>query len=231
MKKLSIRVDDFPGTKPAEFDKHNLESFKEFHMLMMGFFPEYILGVIPRYVGAAELSWLGKRKVDLALHGIDHDERPLNMNEFERFISWGLEEREEAIEKALYRELERFAEMSGQRPMTYIPPHNVIDSATIRSLGALGFRKVMAGPGVERLMTPEAACRLCDENRMEFVYSSSPLEYGRSDELLTRGSVEHISWKLKTEDVCLTLHFPWEVNIGLVHLERYLTILKKYVEN
>ena len=44
-----IRVDDFPGTKPAEFDRHNLESFKRFHHYLTSY--DDFRYVLPKYCG------------------------------------------------------------------------------------------------------------------------------------------------------------------------------------
>ena len=44
---MLIRVDDYPGTKKEEFDKHNLKNFKKFDKIFKERDLTYVLGVIP----------------------------------------------------------------------------------------------------------------------------------------------------------------------------------------
>jgi peptidoglycan/xylan/chitin deacetylase (PgdA/CDA1 family) len=229
--KLSIRIDDYPGTKPAEFLEHNLRSFQKFDDVLCACVPAGVpvtLGVIPRYVGLEDLRELSQLNYELAIHGVDHDERPDRLDEFGpvgyRFFS--LEE----VIRSLRREQDRFEEMTGRRPTTYIPPHNVINNQTLIALHDLGFKRVMGGPGSEHCMPIEQLRNKCKWWELELVESQPPFHYGRSDELLQRGSIERIAEDLRTKDVCLTLHFPWETNIGLEYLRSYLNKLDEAID-
>lgn len=229
MGKLSLRIDDYPGTKPAEFVKHNFQSFREFHQILAERDLPYVLGVIPRYVGLEDLRQLALLSPtnscpELAIHGVDHDERYLNEFEWRR----DRVTTKDAIKISLERELERFQEMALVRPTTYIPPHNVIDNQTLYALFELGFRRLMVGPGVESSFPDIQVLRTrCKFYELELVESYSPLHYGRSDELFAEGSIQEIVNDLKTKDVCLTLHWTWECNIGFDHLRLYLDRLRE----
>ena len=69
---LTLRVDDFPGTKPEEFWKHNLDNFKHFDALLEKHnVQEYTLGVIPKHTTPEHIDWLAENpRVRVALHGI-----------------------------------------------------------------------------------------------------------------------------------------------------------------
>jgi hypothetical protein len=63
---------------------------------------------------------------------------------------------------------------------------------------------------------------------MKVYHSAHPLWYGRSDELLNRDKAHiHIKESFDTADFVLTLHWPWEWNIGLAHLDRFLGEVKE----
>lgn len=197
---IRLRVDDFPGTKPDEFWRHNLDNYKRFHDIVIKRVPEYVLGVIPRHTTDDHLRWLGQQQeIIVALHGVHHDER--FPNEFRDFQT------EEDIYQALLSAKRPLDELVGP-VKTYIPPHNVFDQKTCRALERAGFKNICGGPG----SPPWAGSNL------NYFYSAEPLEYGRSDELRQRGSVEY----LEKTDAVLTLHWTWEWNIGLENLQRYL---------
>ena len=61
---------------------------------------------------------------------------------------------------------------------------------------------------------------------MQYIHSEPPLEYGRSDELMQRGAVEYLKEECKKRDVWLTLHSPWEINIGLSSLREFMMKLR-----
>lgn len=209
-----LRVDDFPGTKPEEFWKHNLDNFKRFdEVLERNGVHEYTLGVIPKYTTEKDIDWLAQNpRVFAALHGIEHDER--FPNEF----------RDHETEDDIYRKI-----VSASTPLKringngsiyrYIPPHNVIDVKTCKALKRAGFVTLMGGPG-----SNESVLDHVHENKiLDVLYSEHPTWYGRSDELMFRdNAVESI---LKAEMVphrCLTLHWTWEWNIGLENLEKLM---------
>lgn len=219
---LHIRIDDFPSTKVEEFYRHNLESFKRFDEVMRKHCPRgYLLGVIPRHVTHEQLKWLWEQEhIRIALHGVHHDERYLN--EFLPHLT------EQDIEDRIYRALctlyPRYEDGRSKSVkdmlVDYIPPHNVIDHRTVRALNQLAFRNIYGGPGTDPAVAEHARSL-----RMNFHVSKFPEEYGRSDELIQRGSVEHILKESKERDVWLTLHWTWEHNIGLEHLDGYLGML------
>lgn len=212
---MRLRVDDFPYTKPEESWKHNLDNFKQFDAVLEKHgIQEYTLGVIPKYVTSEQLDWLAENpRVEVALHGIEHDER--FPNEFKEFET----------EDGIYNKL-----MSAKAPLkrcngfgdvtTYIPPHNVVDMKTARALERAGFCEILCGPGTD--------IRVYDEINSNFekliaTMSDSPFFYGRSDEMLERGAVKKINqaMHLCPENV-LTLHWTWETNIGLQSLDSFL---------
>jgi hypothetical protein len=216
---ILARVDDFPFTKSEEAWKHNVENFKLFDVVMKKYFSSYVLGVIPRRVTDEQLLFLKNLDhIDIAVHGIDHDER--FRNEF----------REHETEGDIYSKLleakNRFERITGRVVDSYIPPHNVIDMKTIRALKKAGFKRIFGGPG-----TDKSILGLCYVLNVESHYSAEPFEYGRSDEMLQRGAVEY--WDKKVDKVIpsyITFHWTWEVNIGLENLEKFLEALKPSIE-
>lgn len=216
---LQIRVDDFPGTKPAEFHKHNLESYRKFHdVLARNGIKEYHLGVIPRHTSQEDLRGLVKLEgLKVALHGIDHDES--YPNEFRAYLT------AEDIRIRLANQLGLWYHSVGasHTPDAYIPPHNVIDRRTVDALIMAGFAILFGGPGSD----PDVL-RYAYDRGMDVRYSNEGTEYGRSDEIIQRGFVPNLAnvWSsLSAQKVTLTLHFPWEVNIGLDNLDRMLKMI------
>lgn len=214
---LKFRVDDFPGTKPQEFHRHNLQSFLKFHEVMKSYGRDYSLGVIPKYTTETHLGVLSdlhrSAEIDVVLHGISHDESRLN--EFE-----GLERRQivDLIEDVLIQWEDDFGIEVG----SYIPPHNVLDGNTIAALDVANMRMVFTGPGTRK----EDLSMIVDVG-MKYAHSIDRLSYGRTDELISSGAIKFL--KKMNEDVethWVTLHLPWETNIGLNSLKCFLEELK-----
>lgn len=207
---VMVRVDDYPGTKPGEFWKHNLESFKKFHEILP---KRYLLGVIPKHVSDDDLAWLGQQeKIEIGMHGINHDER--FQNEFPDYFT------QRDIETSIQTHREGLEFISKRHVRVYMPPHNVIDEKTCRALKSLGFAAYTTGPETKN-----------DLAVIKRLHSEPPLEYGRSDELLERGSVAHLNEQVMTSNrvIYLTLHFPWEVNIGLDSLKSYISQIEHLI--
>lgn len=220
---IRLRVDDYPGTKPEEFCRHNLENFKRFHEVVAGFVPWYVLGVIPRHVSDDDLRWLGaQREVVVALHGIDHDER--FPNEFRDHMT-ELDRRH-----AIQRARGRFQLLTGQPVVDYIPPHNVIDRKTVDALYHTGFKTLHIGPGSEG----DASLYAQMERHLHVAPSFPPHFYGRTDEMLARCSPAVIRKDVELRsrpfssmgpDTWVTLHWTWEHNVGLETLSEFLAQL------
>lgn len=206
---LNVRVDDFIRTKDDESWRHNLENFKLFDAVMDKHGVDYVLGVIPRTATAGHLEYLAENpRVEVAMHGVLHDER--FRNEF----------RDHQTENDIINTISSVKQVwdSLVGPVDkYIPPHNVIDHKTVKALNSIGFETIFGGPE-----TDETVADFARGMGMRFEISEVPVEYGRSDELLQRGSVEHICREVITRPVWLTLHWTWEFNIGLQHLNSYL---------
>ena len=203
-----LRVDDFPGTKPDEFWKHNLDNFRLFDGVLSKYVDQYVLGVIPRHTTPEMVEFLAvNERIVVALHGVEHDER--FMNEFREH------ETEQDICDKVTSAVYPLRRCNGTNDITdYIPPHNVIDRKTARALKRRGFRRVFGGPGMDQTM-----CDSVVEEGLDLLYSPHPLWYGRSDEMMARGSVAEIKREARG---CVTLHWPWEWNIGLQNLDTFL---------
>ena len=207
---LILRVDDFPGTKPEEFWRHNLNNFKRFDAVLEKAGLDYVLGVIPRHTTEEQLRWLGQnQRVEVAQHGVNHDER--FPNEFGAHLTV------DDIYQAIVSARGPLDDLAGPVD-TYIPPHNVIDARTCDALKRAGFKKIMGGPGSDA-----DALLYAESIGLDVATSMPPFEYGRSDELLKQGSVSHIRGRLwRGEQVTLGLHWTWEWNTGLESLGVYL---------
>jgi hypothetical protein len=118
---LRLRIDDYPGAKPAEFDKHNLKNFLKFYDLLdkrVG--KQFLLGVIPKHTADAELIFIGALpNVVVGMHGIDHDERFLN--EFRNHLTT------KDVTTKLKNSRERLQHLTKQNVDVYMPPHNIVD--------------------------------------------------------------------------------------------------------
>jgi hypothetical protein len=203
---IRVRVDDFPGTKPEEFHKHNLQNFKEFDKILRTFTPEYLLGVIPGYLTREQESWLVDQKhIRCGMHGVVHSEK--HKNEFEGMDEKGIVSCLLAARNVMNR-LEKSCH-------TYMPPHNVFDRNTVRACHASKFKNITGGP--------ESTLSEGEIAPLRYLFSQHPYGYGRSDELLTRGAVP---WLKSQSDVILTLHWTWELNIGLTSLVQFLDVLR-----
>jgi len=210
---LRVRVDDFPGTKPEEFFKHNLENFKRFNDIFWNRDISYVLGVIPGYTTPRDLQWLAEQDhITIAMHGVVHNES--HPDEFRDHTY-------QDIENSLHRMKDVFESSTGARVVDYIPPHNTVNADTVLALSRLGFENIYGGPE-----TDDEIKRYITIQGMNYIHSEPPLEYGRSDELMERGSVEYLLENASKKDIHLALHWTWEHNIGLDNLRNYLDRLK-----
>jgi len=213
-----FRVDDYPGTKPNEFYRHNLETFKDFNQVMSKYSLSYDLGVIPLHSKDEDLKWLGQQpNIRIAMHGVNHDER--YPNEFRDHQT------EREVFLILRNERLILEEDTGKPVIGYIPPHNVVDRKTVNALIQAGFTELHVGPGTEFEVSMYAS-----EKGLKVIPSFPPF-YGRSDELVARGSVP-IILREATErahpfsskgELCIGLHWTWEKNIGFEHLDLFLS--------
>jgi hypothetical protein len=211
---IRVRVDDFPHTSKRE-PQHTLKSFLEFHKVLSHGIGhrKYLLGVVPGQCTIEDILFL-RQNVDcvVGMHGTDHDEQRLDRNagnQFEPYLSAGdilhtLHEHRTALEMVL-----------GQPVKVYMPPRNVINHRTHGVLEQAGFDWYTTGPETDRWAV--------DHSRA--LRSQGPWNYGRSDELLRRDQAPARLMAASEAGVnpILTLHWTWEVNIGLEHLERFLT--------
>lgn len=219
MGRLLIRVDDFPGTKPEEFYRHNMTTFKKFDEVLARHQRDYTLGIIPRHTSTSDLEELAKLPYcSFALHGIDHDER--FPNEFRDHQTEG------EVYQALLAAKKHLEAFQGSEVNTYIPPHNVIDKKTANALIRAGFKELWVGPGADMKMADEFRIWGIG-NRLRGFWP--PSNYGRSDELLANGSVSTLKHQFEGlaagDEVILGLHWTWEYNIGLENLEKFLTAI------
>ena len=213
---IRCRVDDFPGTKPDEFWKHNRDNYLKFHEILIQAFPTYVLGVIPRHTTDDDLKFLGAlSEVEIALHGINHDER--FMNEFREHQT------QADIEFEIRNAVMRIPFHSRKMPFSYIPPHNVLDFKTINALKNCNISRIHTGPGTELEMIDYA-----EKLGLDVIDSRGALFYGRTDEMMERGCFPVIKQVSDISDVNLTLHWTWEMNIGLDSLR---TFVGKLLEN
>jgi hypothetical protein len=208
---IKLRVDDFPGTKPEEFWRHNLDNFKRFDDVVHRFFVGYVLGVIPRHTKEEDLRWIGENShIVPALHGVNHDES--HPNEFGDHLTV------DDVCKALLSAKCPIDDLVGPVDI-YIPPHNVVDRKTCDALVRTGFKTLMAGPGSDRFVLDYAK-----KSGLYVQYSVEGLEYGRSDELLASGAHGTLrTWSSENvEPIWLTLHWTWERNLSDGHMYPHL---------
>lgn len=209
---IKLRVDDYPGTKPDEFWKHNYQNFKSFHDIIVTKFKTYRLGVIPCHVSYKDLEHLGAlREIEIALHGVNHDEK--FPNEFREYQT------QNDIEHAVHRSLNHITQSSRKIVKSYIPPHNVIDYKTINALKNCLITDIHTGPGTEmsEMIYAEGAGLKVHDSR-------SPLHYGRTDEMMERGCFPFLNEQIG--DFYITLHWTWEFNIGLDSLKEFISKLE-----
>lgn len=209
--RILIRVDDFPHTRGEP--QHTLAAFREFHRELNASLGgrRYLLGVIPGRCTVDDVLML-RNETDcvIGMHGIDHDEALLDLhgNEFPPYLS-RLDVRQRLTEARLG--LERAV---GRPCRVYMPPRNRIDQRTAGVLNGL-FELYTAGPETD----PEVLGRF-----QSHCFSEFPHEYGRSDELFERGSHRELVARCESGRwPVLTLHWTWEVNIGLASMRRFLS--------
>lgn len=211
---ILVRVDDFPGHTPANFHKHNLENFKKFDEIMQKNGIQYLLGVIPIHLdGIAAKYMVEHPHIVVGMHGISHDER--FPNEFREHLTesevWSMVQTQKAYTSLLV----------SSNIDTYVPPHNVFDIRTCHALVRAGFKRITGGPESDRLVTPEAV----SATGLKYCYSSAPLEYAYTYELLAAGSVPYMQDEAPTRDIYLTLHWTWEHSRGFATTDEYLSQL------
>ncbi len=218
---VQLRVDDFLFTKNEEWisGRHTVDNFLRFMEVIP---TRFLLGMIPMNlmcpVSFAEQQELNdrelwkqvrliyphtiQRKIVPAVHGYWHDET--SQDEFEGYSV-------EEIKAFLVDGVKRIEYLTKMRPLVYMPPHNVVNPRTLVACRELGFEAVTGGPE-----TWDGTPSLVRGMGMRYVPSLPPFEYGRSDELLERGAVEHLMRRHSEGDrVTLGLHWTWETNIGL----------------
>jgi hypothetical protein len=202
---VRVRIDDYPTTNDSERWRHNIDSFKRFRDILP---KRPLLAIIPMKTSEEDMQQLSLLDVHPALHGWNHDER--FRNEFPPFLT------DADVLSRLKGGKDLIEQEFGIPIVDYVPPHNVIDRRTCEALASLGFERVYGGPGMDESQV----------SRLELVMSFFPKEYGRSDELMQRGAVEHLN---SIEDATLTLHWTWETNIGLDSLKSFMRSIERRV--
>lgn len=205
---IQVRVDDFPGAKDAERYRHNLTAYRRFHEVLRGLLGgrRYLLGVIPYRCLADELAFIRDEAPSLdilvGLHGLDHSEKRLDFYENEFAPHHTTRE----VARSLDAGWSHICNYAGP-PGVYLPPRNRIDERTVQALKQVGFSAFTTGPETDPSIR-ERHSDMC-------LHSQVPFEYGRSDELLQRGAQAHLIQECDAgRTVTLTLHFPWETNLG-----------------
>lgn len=216
---LSIRVDDFPFTKPEESWKHNLDNFKRFDAIFEKHNLDYVLGVIPRWTTEEHVRWLAENpRIEVALHGIMHDEKFLN--EFPPYLT------SDDICKLILSARTPLNDCNPGGVKIYIPPHNVIDHRTVDALKKSGFTTIYGGPETSTDVMTYAMSQ-----GIQSLCHMPPLQYGRSDELMANPNflTRLTAVGGQGHSVNLGLHWTWEWNIGLEHLDLMLTSLLRSI--
>lgn len=219
---IKIRIDDFPHTKGEP--QHTLTAFREFHRELSALIggKRYLLGVIPKRCSPEDVLFL-RNETDcvIGMHGIDHDERLLDIhnNEFPSYLT------ERSVGERLMEAAAALDAATGRHSLFYMPPRNMIDQRTINCLQACFFLGFTAGP--------ETDPHVLERNRESAIESLPPYEYGRTDELLQCEAHLRIMEKSdRGHDVFLALHWTWETNIGLSHMKKFLSqIPQRYFED
>lgn len=218
---ISVRVDDFPHTKGEP--QHTLEAFRRFDLCLRECIggKRYILGVIPGRCTTDDLNFI-RDETDcvVGMHGINHDESKLDLygNEFPPFLS------AEQIRSELKASVSALEKSVSRKIDIYMPPRNAIDGRTLSVLHSCGFERFTSGPGTS-LMVIKNTIGIHIDSRL-------PHEYGRTDEMLSRGHRDVLISRALTEKIVLTLHWTWETNIGLDHMVKFFSqIPKDYFED
>jgi hypothetical protein len=157
-----------------------------------------------------------QESIEVALHGIYHDERFLN--EFREYTT------EEQIRVALLFERDMMEMITGKNVKTYIPPHNTIDRKTVNALVKCEFERLFVGPETDVDVIAYAVSK-----GMSVVRHSPPYLYGRSDELLQRGAPSFYRTAFTGLIINVGLHWTWEHNVGLQHLDRFLSEIEDLI--
>lgn len=213
---IRVRVDDFPQTKGEP--QHSLQAFRSFDKCLRECIGgrRYLLGVIPGRCTVDDLLFI-RNETDCAvgMHGTDHDEAKLDRNggnQFEPYLTV------DQIRKILTDNRMALRDAVGRPVDVYMPPRNVIDHRVALAARASGFEAFTSGP--------ETALSVRKDWGRWLIHSEPPHEYGRTDELLQRGSDEIMRmYRGPDVDVVLTLHWTWETNIGLTHMERFFSLI------
>lgn len=212
---IRVRVDDFPNTKGEP--QHTLQAFREFDRCLRECIggKRYLLGVIPKRCDPDDILFLrNETDCTIGMHGIYHDEEKLDIykNEFPPYLS--------QMDVCRYLQEARAALQDGVGRLVtiYMPPRNLIDWRTVGALLDAGFFAYTGGPETPSNM------RISDDD-VEYIHSGLPHEYGRTDEMLQRGSHEVL--RTLDRDAVLTLHWTWETNIGLEHMRRFFAEIPK----
>lgn len=218
---IRVRVDDFPNTKDNEKDRHSLAAFREFDRCLRECIggKRYLLGVIPRRCSVEDVLFLrNETDCEIGMHGVEHDEAKLDIfqNEFAPYLG------RQQVGRLLLETSDALQQAVGRRVEIYMPPRNRIDRRTIDLLPECGFYAYTTGP--------ETAVEFrTGQSEMAFyLHSDPPHEYGRTDELFTRGSHKVLCQSAQNGmDRILTLHWTWETNIGLDHMRKFFAEIPK----
>ena len=214
---IRLRVDDFPHTSRRE-PQHTLDSFRDFHQRLTQYLDgrRYLLGVVPGQCTPEDVLFLrNETDVVVGMHGTDHDEQKLDRNggnQFEPYLT------RTAIADILKMNRQHLDDAIGRPVTIYMPPRNVFG---LRELGAFEQVKKFT----HFTTGPETSAEIQIHHKA--IHSQKPHQYGRTDELLNLGSHFVLIEQAQTQDVVLTLHWTWEVNIGLSHMERFFSLIDK----
>jgi len=206
---VQLRVDDFLFTKVEEYraGRHTVEAYREFDAVLPR---KYLLGVIPNNIIGHAGKYTDLHKVVPGLHGYFHHEIPSHPDEFVGMNT-------DSIMGCLERGIECLVWAGFKQPTVYMPPHNVINLQTVIACKDMHFTAITGGPE-----TNPTIPAFVKNQGMVYIPSMPMLEYGRSDELLVRGAVEHLRCESETRMITLGLHWTWETNIGLDNLRRFI---------
>ena len=232
---LRIRVDDFPHTKGEP--QHTLEAFRRFDRLLRDLTGgrKYLLGVIPQRCTREHLDFLRhETDCEVGLHGVTHDEKKFDcyQNEFPPFMSRG------AIKDQLLANCAYVEGAIDRRVKAYMPPRNRVDSRTLWAAWDAGFAHFTGGPETDpavRAAYGSAAVKARENGDpsawppLDYHHSEPPYEYGRTDEIIKLPSdpAHYLHFHGVHRNMVLTLHWTWEVNIGLEHMEALLRKIPK----
>lgn len=206
---IQIRVDDFPWTKEEEKDKHSLSSFSSFLDILFKYNCKPIIGVIPNNCTEEDYKFLrDTHDISIGMHGINHDETRLD-----EFSHW---ETKSDIKKKLNFFKNVLELKTDKACKVYMPPHNFINIKTLQALQETKFKAFTGGPGtLVSLQRPYG--------NLVYIHSAKPFEYGRSDEMNSRETLEYLLGIPEEKLTTLTLHWTWEYNIGLENLDLFLS--------